>query len=77
MPITPPGSNLHRVSRRAKWVNVKNLRCEKLYVADVAFGSLGDIAPELGDVRFTPDSDQKSDIASCPLSANRVVLDRS
>src|SRR4051812_41086235 len=23
------------------------------------------------DVRFTPDSDQKSDIASCPLCANR------
>jgi len=35
------------------------------------------MAALIGDVRFAPDSDQKSDIASCPLSANRVVLDRS
>jgi hypothetical protein len=46
-------------------------------LADVCFGSLGDIAPELGDVRFTPDSDQKSDIASCPLSANSCHMHRS
>jgi len=57
MPITPPGSNLHRVSRRAKWVNVKNLRCEKLYVADVAFGSKG-------DVRFSRNRDRIADIGA-------------
>jgi len=32
----------------------QNLRCEKLYVADVAFGSKGDIPGLAVNVRFAP-----------------------
>jgi hypothetical protein len=36
-------------------------------LVDVRFGSFSTESGGSRDVRFTPDSDRKSDIASCPL----------
>ena len=35
-------------------------------------GSIASILAHPSEVRFTPDSDQKADVSSCPLSADSV-----
>src|SRR6187200_1304222 len=39
------------------------------FANDVRLGSKADMTALISDVRLAPDSDQKSDIASCPLRA--------